>query len=170
MNTKQLMQGLEQAFVAENHRIVLWYDQEQAFVDTVNKLKLPDVQLINMAEAAALQVKFQLELEDTSGKYLLYFPQPEPELEDDWFLDIKLYSRVFHADRISMIFNELGLQRPSLREHLRLRELFLASKARIAALGKLLPANADEDDIDMAMIAVLLSADAIDVATLLFTL
>lgn len=170
MNTKQLMQGLEQAFVAENHRIVLWYDQEQAFVDTVNKLKLPDVQLINMAESSALQVKFQLELEDTSGKYLLYFPQPEPELEDDWFLDIKLYSRVFHADRISMIFNELGLQRPSLREHLRLRELFLASKARIAALGKLLPANADEDDIDMAMIAVLLSADAIDVATLLFTL
>lgn len=170
MNTKQLMQGLEQAFITENHRIVLWYDQEQAFLSVLPTLQLPDVQLINMAEASALQVKCLLELEDTKGKYLLYFPQPEPDHEHDWFLDIKLYSRVFHADRISIIFNELGLQRPSLREHLRLRQSFLANKTRVAALAKQLPSDANEIDIDMAMLAVVLNAEASDIATLLFTL
>lgn len=170
MDTKQLIQGLNQAFITENHRIVLWYDQEQAFVDVLPALGLPGVQIINMAQASALQVKCQLELEDREGKYLLYFPQPEPDHEHDWFLDIKLYSRVFHADRISMIFNELGLQRPSLREYLRLRQLFLGSKARVAALARQLPPDANEADIDMAMIAVVLNAEASDVATLLFTL
>lgn len=170
MDTKQLIQGLNQAFITENHRIVLWYDQEQAFVDVLPALELPDVQIINMAQASALQVKCQLELEDLEGKYLLYFPQPEPDHVQDWFLDVKLYSRVFYADRISMIFNELGLQRPSLREHLRLRQLFLGSKARVAALARQLPPDVNEADIDMAMAAVVLNAEASDVATLLFTL
>ena len=30
MNLSQITQGLEQAFYTENHRIVFWYDAEQA--------------------------------------------------------------------------------------------------------------------------------------------
>jgi hypothetical protein len=33
-------------------------------------------------------------------------------------LDIKRYSRCFYADRMSIIFNELGLQQQSVRAHL----------------------------------------------------
>lgn len=170
MDSKQLLDGLKQAFFTEGHRLVFWHDPDQAFADSLAELDLPDVQILNMQAASTLEVKLKLELEDTQGKYLLYFPCAEPELDDDWLLDMRLYSRSFHADRISMIFNELGLQRQSLREHLRLRESFLGSKTRIRALARFLPADADETDIDMAMLAVTLGADACDVATLLFTL
>ena len=170
MDSKQLIQGLKQAFFSEGHRIVFWYDPEQAFVDVVGKLGLDDVQLLNMQQASSLETKLRLELEDTQGKYLLYFPWAEPAMQDDWLLDIKLYSRSFHADRISMIFNELGLQQQSLREHLRLRQRFLGSKSRVAALGRLLPANATVEEIDLAMVAVLLNASSFDISTLLFTL
>ncbi|MCT7340464.1 hypothetical protein N5K55_05390 [Pseudomonas aeruginosa] len=86
---------------------------------------MPDVQVLNMQGKSTFGTKLQLELEDTQGKYLLYFPCAEPDAEDDWLLDIKLFSRSFYADRVSMIFNELGLQQVSLREHLSRRESFL---------------------------------------------
>ena len=103
MNLSQLQQGLEQAFYTEQHRIVFWYDAEQSFTEEVRALKLNDVQILNMAEESSLAIKLKLELEDQQGKYLLYFPSPEPETEKDWLLDIKLYSRSFYADqRISL--------------------------------------------------------------------
>ena len=99
MNLSQLQQGLEQAFYTEQHRIVFWYDAERSFSDEVQALKLNDVHILNMAEESSLAIKLKLELEDQQGKYLLYFPSPEPETEKDWLLDIKLYSRSFYADR-----------------------------------------------------------------------
>jgi len=169
MDSKQLTQGLHQAFFTENHRLVFWYDPEQSFTDDLSQLDLPDVQLLDMAEASTLAVKLKLELEDPKSKYLLYFPYAEPESEDDWLLDIKLYSRSFYADRISIIFNELGLQQQSLRAHLALREKFL-SKARLAALRRFVQPDFDENALDLAMIAVVVRAESPDVANIIFTL
>lgn len=107
MNLSQLQQGLEQAFYTEQHRIVFWYDAEQSFTEEIKALELNDVHILNMAEESSLAIKLKLELQDQQGKYLLYFPSPEPETEKDWLLDIKLYSRSFYADRFSIIFNEL---------------------------------------------------------------
>ncbi|MEA2083545.1 MAG: hypothetical protein U9O82_04755 [Thermodesulfobacteriota bacterium] len=64
-----------------------------------------------MDETAALEVKIRLELADTGNRYLLYSPGPEPAHEDDWLLDIRLYSHIFHADKASIILNDLGLSR-----------------------------------------------------------
>lgn len=169
MNIDQLKQGLEQAFIKENHRLVFWYDPEQSFTDELTQLDLPDVQLLNMDGASALAVKLKLELEDPKGKYLLYFPQAEPEPESDWLLDIKLYSRSFYADRISIIFNELGLQQQSLRTHLASREKFL-SKGRLAALKRFIQPDFNEEALDLAMISVVVRAESPDIANILFTL
>lgn len=170
MDSKQLTQGLQQAFFAENHRIVFWYDPEQSFAEVLGELDLPEVRVLNMGGESTLGVKLKLELEDTEGRYLLYFPCSEPDAEDDWLLDIKLYSRSFYADKVSMIFNELGLQQMSLREHLAHRESFLRSAARVAALKRLIQPTATAEELDQAMIAVLLGASACDIANLLFTL
>ena len=169
MDSKQLTQGLHQAFFSENHRLVFWYDPEQSFGDELASLDLPDVQVMDMSTESSLAVKLKLELEEQSGKYLLYFPHAEPEPEDDWLLDMKLYSRAFHADRISIIFNELGLQQQSLRAHLARREKFL-SKARLAALKRFIQPDFDEVALDLAMIAVVTRAESPDIANILFTL
>lgn len=162
MNLSQLREGLEQAFHRENHRLVFWYDPEQSFIDELPSLSLDDVQVLNMANESALGTKLKVELEDKDGKYLLYFPSAEPEVEKDWLLDIKLYSRCFYADRFSIIFNELGLHQHSVREHLAKRDKFLASKARLAALQRHVQPDFDESDVDMAMIAAVVKADSGD--------
>ncbi|MEG1156189.1 MAG: BREX-1 system phosphatase PglZ type A, partial [Acinetobacter sp.] len=170
MNLSQLQQGLEQAFYTEQHRIVFWYDAEQSFSEEVKALKLKDVQILNMAEESSLAIKLKLELQDQQGKYLLYFPSPEPETEKDWLLDIKLYSRSFYADRFSIIFNELGLQQQSLREHLAKREEFLKAKARLSALKRYIQPDADAQDLDMAMIAAVVKADSAELMHIVLAL
>lgn len=170
MNIDQLRQGLEQAFHKENHRIVFWYDPEQSFADEVSSLGLDNVQILNMSDESALGTKLKLELRDTQGKYLLYFPSAEPDVENDWLLDIKLYSRCFYADRFSIIFNGLGLQRQSLREFLSKRGSFLASKARISALKRYVQPDADESDLDMAMIAAVTKAESCDLVHVILAL
>lgn len=170
MNIGQLRRGLEQAFILENQRIVFWYDPGQSFTEVLPDLALQDVQTLNMAAESALAVKMRLELEDTTGKYLLYFPQAEPAPEEDWLLDIKLYARSFHADRMSIIFNDLGLHQQSLRAHLSKREKFLNSKERLAALKRFVLPDMDETALDLAMVAVVTGAESADIATILFTM
>ena len=50
MKVDQIQQGLEQAFVTENHRIVFWYDADQSFTETLATLSLTDVTVLNMSE------------------------------------------------------------------------------------------------------------------------
>ncbi|WP_413663218.1 BREX-1 system phosphatase PglZ type A [Microbulbifer sp. CNSA002] len=170
MNTEQLRQGLEQAFFQENHRIVFWYDPEQSFTEVLADISLAEVTTLNMSAESSLAVKLRLELEDSAGKYLLYFPYAEPVAQDDWLLDIKLYARCFHADRISILFNDLGLHRQSLRAHLAKREKFLSSKERLAGLKRFVSPDMDEAALDLAMIAVVTAAESADIASVLFTL
>lgn len=170
MNITQLTEGLKQAFFKEDHRLVFWFDPSKDFEAEVAHLGLPDVTVLNMAGESYLGTKLKLELEDTVGKYLLYFPSAEPNAEDDWLLDIKLYSRSFYADRVSIIFNDLGLHQQSMREHLALRDKFLGSKSRLTGLKKWLHADADELTIDLAMMAVLAKAEEADMNHILFAI
>jgi uncharacterized protein (TIGR02687 family) len=170
MNLDQLKQGLEQAFFKENYRIVFWFDPENDFENELPLLILAGVDIVNMKGASALGMKLKLELEDTTGKYLLYFPHSEPEVERDWLLDIKLYSRSFYADRFSIIFNELGLHQQSLREHLSLRDKFLSSKVRLNALKRFVQPSFNETELDIAMIVAVVKAENCDLPHILFAL
>ena len=170
MDVTQITEGLRQALFVENHRIVFWYDAAGDFAAEIPTLPLVEVNTINMANTSALAVKMRLELEDTESKFLLYFPFAEPEIEKDWLLDIKLYSRCFYADRMSIIFNELGLQQQSVRAHLAKRERFLGSKSRLATLKSCVQPEFDEVALDLAMIATITKADSCDLQHILFAL
>ena len=101
----------------------------------------------------------RLELTDTQGRYLLYAPSEPPEVEQDWLLDVRLYSASFRADRASMLLSELGLAQQSLRLHLAERARFFASRDRLERLKRLVSPNDSALDIDRKIIAVLAKAD-----------
>ena len=63
-----------------------------------------------------LEAKIRLETDEPTGKFLLYAPTEEPDYEDDWLLDIRLYSRSFRADRASILLQELGPGEPAPAE------------------------------------------------------
>ena len=170
MNITQLTDGLKQAFFKEDHRIVFWFDPSRDFENELGNLNIADITILNMEGESQLGTKLKLEIEDTVGKYLLYFPTEEPNVEDDWLLDIKLYSRSFYADRISIIFNDLGLHQQSMREHLASRDKFLGSKGRLSGLKKWLQPDANELAIDLAMMAVLAKSEESDINHILFAI
>jgi uncharacterized protein (TIGR02687 family) len=170
-DTSRILQGLRHQFETEKHRIVFWHDTDQEFLETVGELDLENITLLRLDQTPALAVKQRLECTDTTGRYLLYAPFAEPAPEDDWLLGMRLYSGTFRADRASIQLAELGLgQSQVLREHLRQRSKFLASKERFARLTRLVQPGDDSTALDRKMLAVLLRADQAEPFVLLSVL
>lgn len=159
MNTPQLTDSIRRIFTEEKHRLVFWYDERRDFEETLASLDLGDVTVLRTNEVGALELKIKLEMEDTSGAYLLYAPHAEPAPEDDWLLDVRLYSRTFYADSASLVLGELGLSQLSLREHLAARQLFLRSQDRLARLKRWVRPEDGVDELELKMLAVLVRAD-----------
>lgn len=159
MDSTKITEALAKIYDIEGYRIVFWYDPEQEFLETLSMLSIEGVTVVNLLDESLLELKIQLETQDRTGKYLLYSPSPEPNPENDWLLDIRLYSRPFHADRASIILNELGLASQSLRAHLNERKKFFKSQDRLNRLRKLVVAEDKESDLDQKMLAVLTRSD-----------
>jgi uncharacterized protein (TIGR02687 family) len=168
MDTSQISDNLNKLF--QSHRIVFWYDPEKDFEDTLRTMKIANVNLLRLDEESALALKMRLELDDPTGRYLLYTPFAEPKPENDWLLDIRLYSRTFYADRASILMEELGLSSPSLRTYLEKHQLFFRSQDRLERLRKLVNSEDAESDLDLKMLAVLTRAEQPHVYNILMRL
>ena len=175
MDTTQLTAALDRIFNEEGKRIVFWHDPEQEFLDFLAanpalQFGSTPVHLIRLDQTGALETKIRLERTDPSGRYLLYAPTEEPDYENDWLLDIRLYSRSFRADRASIILDELGLANQHLRQHLADRRKFFDSKERLQKLKPLVAADDTAADLDRKMIAVVTKADQSELFTIIRTL
>ena len=159
METSQLTTSLRRCFSAEGHRLVFWYDPDREFEGALSLLDLGEVVTLRLDQMGAMALKIRLEMEDPRGKYLVYAPFAEPEREEDWLLDIKLYSHTFYADRASVILNELGLKQASLRSHIGLRLAFFRSQERLDRLKKWAQPDDTDKDLDLKMLAVLVRAE-----------
>ena len=155
----QIQSALERLFNEEGQRIVFWNDPDREFQNTLPLLSLDGVTTLRLDEVGALQAKYRLEREEPTGKFLLYAPTEEPDYEDDWLLDIRLYSRSFRADRASILLQELGLMNQSLRTHIAERRKFFDAKDRLQKVKNLVLPDDAVGDLDRKMIAVVLRAD-----------
>jgi len=81
MISLQLLESLRRIFEQEDQRIVFWYDGDREFEDDIVELKLDGVRVIRLDQIGAMELKVLLELEDLSGKHLIYAPFPEPATE-----------------------------------------------------------------------------------------
>ena len=169
MDTSKITSGLTRLY-DEGHRIVFWHDPDQEFEETLPSLALDEVSLIRLDECGAFQAKVRIEQQEPNERFLLYAPFEEPEVEQDWLLDIRLYSRTFRADRASIVLDELGLTEHRLRPHLAKRGKFLASKERLNRLKKLVSPGDNEIDLDRKMLAVVVRADQPEFFTILNSL
>ncbi len=170
MDTEQIQSTLVKLYHEEGHRIVFWYDSDAEFHDILPSLDLDDVKILQLEDDGSLALKIQLEIEDPQGRYLVYSHDAEPVPEEDWLLDIKLYSYVFHADRASIILNELGLTSQSLRPYLNERKTFFRSQDRTNRLQKWITPNDTEDLIDLKMLSVVVRVDHPNLFSLLMKL
>ncbi|HUY36840.1 MAG TPA: hypothetical protein VMV69_29240 [Pirellulales bacterium] len=104
--------------------------------------------------------------DEPNGKFLLYAPTEDPDYEDDWPLDIRLYSRGFRADKASILLRELGLLNQHPRTHVALRRKFFDAKDRLQKIKSLVAPDASAADLDRKLIAVVAKADQPDLFNL----
>src|SRR5215510_1415094 len=171
----QITTALDRIFNEEGKRIVFWHDPEREFLDFVDNRSSSlfdhtTVNIVRLDQASALETKIRLEREDPTGQYLLYAPTEEPDYENDWLLDIRLYSRSFRADRASILLMELGLVNQTLRTHVADRRKFFDAKDRLQKLKSLVDKNDGAADLDRKMIAVVAKADQPELFNLVRTI
>ena len=159
MDVTKITAALGQLFDDEDSRIVFWNDPDGEFTGSLQDIALEGVEVLKLDEVGTLEAKVRVEQDDPDGRYLLYSPAEEPDHENDWLLDMRLYSPSFRADRASIILQELSLDHQYLRQHLAKRRKFFNNKQRLHKLKSLVSPEDSELDLDRKMLVVVSKAD-----------
>ncbi len=161
MDTEKIIEDLNRRFAAPlpefyKRRIIFWYDEKKEFADELDEIKIDNVKIIALTGKNNFYVKKLLNKDDTTSNYLVYSPLTYENPEDDWLLDIELYSEEFRADLISMWMDEMGVQQTiDLRSGFNKYRKFLNAQSRrnkIIALG-IVPAKTSH--LQVAIMAIL---------------
>lgn len=114
-----------------NRRIIFWYDEDQEFVDKIEEVELTDAKVIVLTGSNNFFVKKLLGIDDTTSNYLVYCPLSYEKAEDNWLIDIELYSEEFRADLISIWMDEMHIpSTPALRKQVKAYRKFFNAKNR----------------------------------------
>lgn len=111
-------------------RVIFWNDEEKAFADKLEDFELENAKLLVLTETNNFEVKKILSKDDLTSNFLVYNPF-DTNIEDDWLLDIKLFSEEFRADQISMWMQEMNIvSTPQLRNTIKNYKGFLNASNR----------------------------------------
>ena len=113
MDTDKVIQDLNRRFAAPlpefyQRRIIFWYDEDKEFEDKLDEVVLENAKVIALTGNNAFSVKKLLLVDDLATNYLVYSPLAYNRPEDNWLLDVELYSEEFRADLISIWMDEMG--------------------------------------------------------------
>ena len=140
--------------------IIFWLDEEAAFADALDDFTLPNATVVRRTQTNSFALKRLLCAEDTEASYLVYQPFAIDE-EEDWLLNLRLYSEEFRSDLISGWMEELHLpDEPALREVLRQYQRFLRAKDRRALFLRHCGRVTRAADLHLAALAALTGACA----------
>lgn len=142
METEQLLNNLIKRFAAPlpdyyKRRIIFWYDEEREFEDKLDEIQLSNASIIRMTGRNTFAVKKLLSHDDPYGNYLVYCPISYESLEDNWLLDIQLYSEEFRSDLISLWMDDMQIaSKSALRKTVKAYRKFFAAKERRAKVAR----------------------------------
>ena len=118
-------------------RIIFWYDEEKEFEDKLDEIPLENAKLLVLTGTNNFAAKKLLTVDDTTSNYLVYSPITYESKEDDWLLNIELYSEAFRADLVSIWLNEVDLpQTPDFRRLMKKYRKFFGAQTRRTAFLK----------------------------------
>ena len=120
MDTDKIIQDLNRRFAVllpefYQRRIIFWYDEDKEFEDKLDEVVLENAKVIALTGNNAFSVKKLLSVDDLTTNYLVYSPCVYNRPDDNWLLDVELYSEEFRADLISVWMDEMGLISNTLR-------------------------------------------------------
>lgn len=167
MDSEKVIRDLNQRFARPleefyKRRIIFWYDEEREFEDKLDEIILDNAKLIVLTGTNYFAVKKFLNIEDTTGNYVIYCPFSYDNPEDDWLIDIKLYSEDYHTDLISNWMEEMGIQQTEvLKRQVKAYHKFFKSSVRREKITKQRNTPSAPGQLHMAVMGAL--ANIIDV-------
>ena len=142
MDLNTIIRDLNTRFAAPlpefyKRRIIFWYDEEKEFEDKLDEIPLENAKLLVLTGTNNFVAKKLLTVDDTTSNYLVYSPITYESKEDDWLLNIELYSEAFRADLVSIWLNEVDLpQTPDFRRLMKKYRKFFGAQTRRTAFLK----------------------------------
>lgn len=141
LNTVQ--QDLARRFAAPlpefyKRRIIFWYDEDREFEDQLEDMELDGVKVVALTGSNTFAVKKLLCEDDTASNYLVYDPRSFTKDDDNWLINVQIYSEEFRADLNSIWMDEMGLPAtPIIRNQVKNYRKFFRAKDRREAVKKL---------------------------------
>lgn len=161
MDIDTIKQDLIRRFAAPlpefyQRRIIFWYDEEREFEDQVGELALDGVSVVALTGSNTFAVKKRLCEDDLTSNFLVYDPRPSTKDDDNWLINVQLYSEEFRADLNSIWMDEMGLPAtPIIRNQVKRYRKFFRAKDRRDAVKKLSGGISTAPQMHLAVMAAL---------------
>ena len=161
MDIDMINQDLIRRFAAPlpefyQRRIIFWYDEERAFEDQIGDLSLDGIKLLVLTGNNTFAAKKLLCEDDTTSNYLVYDPRPYMKDDNNWLINIQLYSEEFRADLNSIWMDEMGLPATAVvRSQVKRYNKFFRLKKHRETVQKLKSDIATAAQMHLAVMAVL---------------
>ena len=117
---------------------------------------LENAKVIALTGNNAFSVKKLLSVDDLTTNYLVYSPLTYNRPEDNWLLDVELYSEEFRADLISIWMDEMGLvSNPAMRKQVKNYRAYFNAKDRRLKVSTQNKVPATPAQLHMAVMAAI---------------
>lgn len=141
-------------------RIIFWYDEDREFEDKLDDIQIDNAKLLVLTGTNNFAAKKLLNVDDTTSNYLVYSPISYESQEDDWLLNIELYSETFRADLVSIRMSEMDLpETPDFRRLVKVYKKFFGAQTRRAAFAKLNKGISTLAQMHLTVMAAICGAD-----------
>ena len=160
LDSEQVSQDLNRRFAAPlpefyYRRIIFWKDDDREFEDKLPEITLENATLVALNGTNNFAVKKLLTVDDTTGNYLVYCPEPLAD-EENWLLPLELYSEEYRADLVSMWMDEMGMDNTaSLRKQVKAYRGFFKIKGHRTKVANLKKQVTTPVQLHLAVMAVL---------------
>ena len=149
-------------------RIIFWYDEEREFEDQIGELSLEGVTVVALTGSNTFAVKKQLCEDDLASNYLVYDPRPFTKDDDNWLINVQLYSEEFRADLNSIWMDEMGLPaNPIIRNQVKRYRKFFRAKDRRDAVKKFSDGISTAPQMHLAVMAALSDCNSLQPGAIL---
>ena len=144
MSTESIQFSLRERFAAPlpefyQRRIIFWQDEDREFESMLDELSIPDVTVIKLTGTNNFAVKKLLCHDDMTSNFLVYSPLSFDDPDENWLLNVELYSEEYRADQNSNWMMNMGLPAsPVLRSQVKHYRKFFNNqerRAKVAAMS-----------------------------------
>ena len=153
---------------ASGRKIIFWYDPPANFKDDIESDRYDCCRLL-FCDKNEFAIKKTIEHDDTESNFLVYIPSEKPADNENWLLDILMYSEEYYADTVALTMRRMNLTNTDLRRVIEWHAKFFDAESRTKRLSNYVTVNDEMKpaDLRMSMMCVLTKASSRSIESVL---